>query len=251
MNERLNHNLDADVMLNFSKLQLDIGDGIYPANENDEIELPNDFYCDTDLIEEIYGYALRTNNYNLMDNSNILSPFNQDTIEIGDKVNNLLPDNITTYYSMDSVIEGSNHDNIPVNIEFLNEQILNELPLHELKVKKNTIVILMRNLHTNEGLCNGTRIKITELYPHVLKGKILTGERSRIGQEVFIPRITLHSSDDFKLPFKFARHQFPVRNAFSLTINKSQGQSFDKVGLFLHNDVFSHGQLYVDVFFCA
>ncbi len=41
------------------------------------------------------------------------------------------------------------------------------------------------------------------------------------------------------------RSQFPVIPAFAMTINKSQGQSFDKVGVSLSNPVFAHGQLYV------
>src|SRR5882672_851951 len=42
------------------------------------------------------------------------------------------------------------------------------------------------------------------------------------------------------------RHrQFPVRIAFAMTMNKSQGQSLRKVGMDLRNPVFSHGQLYV------
>lgn len=39
--------------------------------------------------------------------------------------------------------------------------------------------------------------------------------------------------------------QFPFRLAFAMTINKSQGQTFNRVGLLLRNPVFSHGQLYV------
>ena len=39
--------------------------------------------------------------------------------------------------------------------------------------------------------------------------------------------------------------QFPVRLAFGMTINKSQGQSLNFVGLDLRTPVFAHGQLYV------
>ncbi|EFN60707.1 Uncharacterized ATP-dependent helicase YHR031C, partial [Camponotus floridanus] len=44
-------------------------------------------------------------------------------------------------------------------------------------------------------------------------------------------------------PFIFKRRQFPIKLA--MTINKSQGQTFDKVGIDLRKDVFNHGQLYV------
>ena len=41
------------------------------------------------------------------------------------------------------------------------------------------------------------------------------------------------------------RFQFPMMNAFSITINKSQGQSFERDGLDLSNECFVHCQLYV------
>lgn len=41
------------------------------------------------------------------------------------------------------------------------------------------------------------------------------------------------------------RTQFPVVPAFTVTINKSQGLKFDKVGFYLTSDVFAHGLLYV------
>ena len=53
------------------------------------------------------------------------------------------------------------------------------------------------------------------------------------------------SPSDNLLPFTLKRRQFPVRLAFAMTINKSQGQTFKKVGLFLPKPVFTHGQLYV------
>lgn len=39
--------------------------------------------------------------------------------------------------------------------------------------------------------------------------------------------------------------QFQVLLVFAVTINKSQGQTFDRVGILLPETVFSHGQLYV------
>jgi ATP-dependent DNA helicase PIF1 len=44
---------------------------------------------------------------------------------------------------------------------------------------------------------------------------------------------------------KFTRRQFPIKPAFGITINKSQGQTLQHVGIFLPQQVFSHGQLYV------
>ncbi|KAI8524316.1 hypothetical protein RHMOL_Rhmol13G0141000 [Rhododendron molle] len=40
------------------------------------------------------------------------------------------------------------------------------------------------------------------------------------------------------------RHQFSVKLAYAMTINKSQGQSVKFVGVDLRTRVFSHGQLY-------
>ena len=50
-----------------------------------------------------------------------------------------------------------------------------------------------------------------------------------------------------ELPFAFSCKQFPVWLAFAITINKSQGQTFHHVGLYLEKPVFTHGMLYVGV----
>ncbi|GJV18678.1 ATP-dependent DNA helicase PIF1-like protein [Tanacetum coccineum] len=55
-------------------------------------------------------------------------------------------------------------------------------------------------------------------------------------------RITL---SDKRLPLKIIRKQYPLSVSFAMTINKSQGQSLLKVGLYLARPVFTHGQLYV------
>lgn len=39
----------------------------------------------------------------------------------------------------------------------------------------------------------------------------------------------------------------PIQVCYAMTINKAQGQSLEKVGLFLPKGVFTHGQFYVAV----
>ncbi|GBM24999.1 hypothetical protein AVEN_50342-1 [Araneus ventricosus] len=53
------------------------------------------------------------------------------------------------------------------------------------------------------------------------------------------------ATSDVNLPFVLNRRQFPSIPAYTMTINKSQRQTFDHVGIYLDEPVFSHGQLYV------
>ena len=101
--------------------------------------------------------------------------------------------------------------------------------------------MLMRNLNIKMGLCNGTRLEVVEMHKHLLECKILSGRRA--GEIELIPRITLNLNGYY--PFALCRHQFPVKLAFCLTIHKSQGQTFEYVGIDLRSDIFAHGQLYV------
>jgi ATP-dependent exoDNAse (exonuclease V) alpha subunit len=65
----------------------------------------------------------------------------------------------------------------------------------------------------------------------------------KIGNEAFNPRISLIEENDFPITLK--RHQFPVRLAFASTINKIQGQTFEKIGIDFTEESFAHGQTYV------
>ena len=60
----------------------------------------------------------------------------------------------------------------------------------------------------------------------------------------------LDTGENSSLPFILYRKQFPIVLAFAVTINKSQGQSFDEVGILLNRPLFSHGQLYVALSRC-
>ncbi|GMF22241.1 unnamed protein product [Phytophthora fragariaefolia] len=104
--------------------------------------------------------------------------------------------------------------------------------------------MMMRNLNPDLGLCNGTRLRIIELKPHVIHATIMAGERQ--GQHVLIPRIVFISGGDTRgFPFRLRQKQFPVVPAFVMTINKVQGQTVQNLELYLATPCFSHGQLYV------
>jgi len=91
---------------------------------------------------------------------------------------------------------------------------------------------------------------LTDIHQHVLKCKIITGDACFAGDIVLILRITLEPLAE-TLPIPLKQRQFPVRLAFAMTINKSQGQGVKNVGLDLCTPVFSHGQLYIALSRCT
>ena len=101
-------------------------------------------------------------------------------------------------------------------------------------------VMLIRNVNKKNKLCNGTK-----LFVEKLSGCLLYCYHPITEEKIILPRFNLES-DIERAGISWRRRQFPVMPAFAITSNKSQGQSIPgKVGIYLWQDFFSHGQLYV------
>jgi hypothetical protein len=80
--------------------------------------------------------------------------------------------------------------------------------------------------------------------PHVLDIRLMGGEHN--SKKAFVPHISISPSVE-----QIAFVDNPICLTFSMTINKSQGQLVDHIGLDLRTNVFAHGQLYVALSRCT
>ncbi|XP_070026500.1 uncharacterized protein [Nicotiana sylvestris] len=158
----------------------------------------------------------------------ILTTKNDFVTEINNMLITKFPERSKTFVAIDETIEPNDQSQFE---DFLHSLDPPGLPPYKL------------TLNPCEGLCNGTRLTCCDFRTHVISAKIESGDFK--STYVFIPRIPLLTSQDEKIPLQFKRTQFPLRLCFAMAINKAQGQTLDFVGIYLHEPVFSHGQLYV------
>eukprot|EP00980_Cylindrotheca_fusiformis_P017430 scaffold5420_cov77-Cylindrotheca_fusiformis.AAC.4 len=237
-NMRLSRNTENE---SFAQFLLDLGDG----KINSPINLPqyiNTVHTTQDLIQSVYGDNGMINMLppeNLASRA-ILAPLNKTVAQINShilshKLNGLQ----RTYYSIDSEcdIEGNPIDDLPP--EVLHQTNRPGMPLHELRLKEGAIVMCLRNM--SREVCNGTKLQILKFHNYLLDCKILVGPG--IGKKIALPRIKLRDTSNARV-FCLQRLQFPITLAYAMTIDKSQGQSLNTVGLSLQTQCFAHGQLY-------
>jgi ATP-dependent DNA helicase PIF1 len=245
---------DADIekQTNYADWLLQLGEGkitgIRSHSGSTIIQLPQEMVLPPDanienLISSVYpDLPVNIGNGQYLVERAILCPKNEDVDMVNHKILSTVFTQEKTYLSSDSINDHDDHLNVLFPVEFLNNINMPNLPPHKLTLKVGTPIMLLRNLRPQDGLCNGTRLICIKFNGHVIEAEIITGVHA--GNRVFIPRIPMIPTDTL-FPFHLNRFQFPIKTAFAMTINKSQGQTLQNVGVYLKDPVFTHGQLYV------
>ena len=156
--------------LEFESWVLNLGNGYlptvspYPSQFGiDLIKIPPQILSPAaDLIafvDEIYP-TLNASTPTMPTDRIIVTPLNKDVHRINSiglhKLSSIHP---TYFYSIDNIEEEANHEKYPT--DYLNLLTPNSLPLHALALKPFAIVILLRTLSQEKGLCNGTRLRVS------------------------------------------------------------------------------------------
>lgn len=168
----------------------------------------------------------------------ILTPHNATVKLLNESVYHRFPGIEEVMCSADALCDGVEME---VPLEVLNAHENPTLPPHRLCLKPGVPVTLLRNLDPARQLMNGTLL----IFHRSINGVLLECSFASDAQrKVYLHRMPLDPPDDvFEVPWR--RRQFPVKLAFAMTINKSQGKTLNKVGLYLRLPCFGHGQLYV------
>ena len=238
-------------LFDYEQWLLDLGEGKISSHQN-IVEIPTRMCKDTkeDVIDAVFDdFEANIGNPQYYQSRAIVAATNEIVNEINNNMTERLPGELTTFNSIDTVGDDDNPTSFPS--EFLNKLQLSGMAEHELFLKENSVVILLRNMDINAGHCNGTRyfVKTIGKYRLVLKKLSSEGNENDV---LILPRIPMTSSAGTKLPFVLKRLQFPIKVAFALTINRSQGQTFaGKLGILLPRSVWTHGQLYVTFSRCG
>ncbi|TKR69477.1 hypothetical protein L596_021632 [Steinernema carpocapsae] len=254
-----NMRLNAD-QVEFGRWLMEMGNGRNMAPLTDCVAVPETSMVDDieALIDFCYPNKCLEDPVNRVDEmrgSSILCTTNRTTFDVNEKLLKRLPGEVKTFNSIDKVLcdpqehavalalEVRGHD---YTTEAINKKTPTGLPPHQLKLKIGAIVMLIKNLSLRDGLSNGTMLQIVGFSGELIKCRRLDNNRA-YDCDVYLSRVKFqHGTGEEDRKIQFTRIQYPIRLAFAVTINKAQGQTLCRVGLYFRGEqCFSHGQLYV------
>ena len=170
-----------------------------------------------EFCEKIFpNIATNIDDQTWIDGRAILAPTNKEVQMLNEMLSEKLPGTSDIMRSADQMT--NTQDELRFNIEYLNSLTPCGFPPHSLDLKPGMPLVLLRNLNPRQGLCNGTKL----IYEGHLDKKVLRCKVTGSERTVLIPRIMFVPKVGSGI--EWVRRQFPVKPAFAMTINKSQGK---------------------------
>lgn len=148
----------------YAKWILDVGEGRNLEGVEGRERMWDDVIFNGDLVEEVYGKLLNPSTafvgprlVNFLKSRCILAVLNDVCDGYNDAVIERMPGEVLVSTSIDELVPESNTDHHRYNSEQLNAVNAPGFPPHKLKLKKNSVVMILRNLNVRQGLVNGER----------------------------------------------------------------------------------------------
>ena len=182
---------------NHEQFLLDLGEGKLPANTTVDgynlIEIPSSM-CQPSkdrVIQKVFDeFKSHIGDAEYFQGRVLLATTNKIVDEVNDEIVERIAGDLHTFHSIDTVEDVDNSTMFPT--EFLNSLNLSGLLEHTLKVKVNTVVILLWNMDISSGHCNGTRymVKMIGHYRLILhKLDVKDDDKTKI---LILPQIPWH-----------------------------------------------------------
>ncbi|XP_019154115.1 PREDICTED: uncharacterized protein LOC109150585 [Ipomoea nil] len=181
---------DVQKLDSFAKWIADLGDGNLGEDNGVDcnIMIPSSFVLENEvdpirqIVESTFpDYRTGNMDESQLENRAILAPTLDVVDEVNEYMNGINQAASMTYLSCDSVCKADSNFDMQSQVhttEFLNSLRCSGVPNHSLTLKVGTPVMLLRNIDHSMGLCNGTRLIVTQLGNHVIEGKIIAGNNA-------------------------------------------------------------------------
>ncbi|XP_019178725.1 PREDICTED: uncharacterized protein LOC109173844 [Ipomoea nil] len=186
----LTNEKDVQKLDSFAKWIADLGDGNLGEDNGVDcnimipslIVLENEVDPIRQIVESTFPeYRSGNMEERQLENRAILAPTLDVVDEVNEYMNGINQAASMTYLSCDSVCKAESNFDMQSQVhttEFLNSLRCSGVPNHSLTLKVGTPVMLLRNIDHSMGLCNGTRLIVTQLGNHVIEGKIIAGNNA-------------------------------------------------------------------------
>ena len=255
---------DHAVQQSFAESLLAIGNGT-ESTHNPSVELDEDLNLDPSVLpyanrirlslftsvfsyEEaiVFVYPQGLNTPNLHKRA-IMAATNDQVDNWNQQIQSLNPNTMVDFFSTDTLADiDDSVGNLKALItpEILHRYDIPNVPSHKLSLKCGDICLIIRTLRgcgNKVALSTNTRVKIVEIKSSCIRVLTLT----KVPCHVNIPRIIFKFRLTSNESYYMHRKQYPLRLAYAMTINKSQGQEFESAVLDLSRPPFTHGLLYV------